>query len=283
MVTLNGRPIAVVSTGDRFARAYARDGLAAAVNYDYTLTEEFKPGENRSRIAMVSWVMKRRLVEDDSLYYWTERRPPKDQDKATEDVRKWREFRVRFEAAQAKVYPVRAWVQVPDEILHDPESIGDYIDYRLIPRLGTVENEEILLGENGILKHPELTRVPYSADFSLGLARTCNEVEQNAATAHVIILNSADYYGSLVCGGALLSNLLANGNVIIRTRMVQPGCALVGDFNVATRFYHKGRSTIRFAQPPKGLFAEDGIALCAEIYMGVSLNLPTHIYHMCPE
>lgn len=271
-----------LSTGEKFARAFVKGGDKTEVHYDFTITEEFKPGKNRPRIAMVSWVMIRRLTDKDSIHYWSERRPPKQLDQNLDGVHKWKESRVHFEAHVAKLRPIQAWIQVPREILQDPESLADYIDYRLIPRLGTVENEQITIGADGLLKHPGLTQTPYAGSFAEGLMWICNEVEQNAATAHVIIVNSEDYYKSLVSNGNLLQNLQINGNIIIRTRMIAPGCALVGDFAVATRFYHKGKSVIRFAEPPERTFATEGFALCAETYVGVSLNLPTHIYHMHP-
>jgi hypothetical protein len=275
------RDLASPSTGERFAREFTSRGTTTEVHYNFTITEEFKPGENRPRIPMISWVMKRRLVDSNSLYYWSERRSPREQEHV-DAAHKWKEFRVLFEAHEAKLRPIQAWIQVPPEVLQDPESLADYIDYRLVPRLGTVENEQITIGADGILRHPNLTQIPYSGSFADGLMAVCNEVEQNGATAHVIIVNSEDYYKSLVGGGTLLKDLHINGNIIIRTRMIASGCALVGDFAVATRFYHKGKSVIRFAEPPKGMFAVDGIALCAETCVGVSLNLPTHLYHMHP-
>lgn len=283
MVTLHGRPPLEASTGARFARAYRESGTATALHYDYTLTEEFKPGEDRPRIAMVSWTMKRRLVTAGQIPYWSESRRAVVPGEAAPGSPKWKEFQVSFDGARTVVEPIRAWVQVPEDILDDPVCLGDFIDYRLIPRLGTVENEAVTIGPRGILSHSAISRYTYTGDYTEGLLCACNEVEQNAATAHVLIVNPHDYYSSIVRSGTLLPNLIANGNVILRTRMVAPGHAVVGDFNVATRFYHTGKSMIRFGTPPADLFPTDGLALCAETCVGVSLNLPTHVYHVGPE
>ena len=282
MATLYGRPPLKMSTGERFARTYRENGTATALYYDYTITEEFKPGEDRPRIAMVSWTMKRRLVTTDEIPYWSESRRTVLKE-ASPGSPKWKEFRVSVRGARTVMEPIRAWVQVPEEILGEPDCLGDFIDYRLIPRLGTVENEAIMIGPRGILSHTEISRYTYTGDYAEGLLSACNEVEQNAATAHILIVNSQDYYNSIIRSGTLLPNLIANGNVIMRTRMVKPGHAVVGDFNVATRFYHTGKSTIRFDTPPADLFPSDEPALCAETYVGVSLNLPTHVYHVSPE
>lgn len=282
MVTLNNMPVRENSSGKEFAHAYSNSGLKTQVQYDYTLTEEFKPGENRDRIAMVSWVMKRRLMDNETVAVWSESRRPIESTKSQSGAKRWKEFHVDFGGGFTLIKPIQAWVQVSDEILADPDGLGDFIDYRLIPRLGTVENEKITIGEGGILNHPDLSTYTYDGDFISGLLSACNEIEQTAATAHVIIVNSEDYYGSILPSG-LLQNLHANGNVIIRTRMVGSGCAVVGDFNVATRFYHLGKSEIRFGKPPVGMFKYEKTALCAETYVGVSLNLPTHVFHVTPH
>ena len=61
---------------------------------------------------------------------------------------------------------------------------------------------------------------------------------------------------------------------IVRTRLVEPGTAIVGDFGHGAQLFDAGRSVIRFAEPPPGTFAEPGIALMAEIYERVVVNLP---------
>jgi hypothetical protein len=66
-----------------------------------------------------------------------------------------------------------------------------------------------------------------------------------------------------------------NGVFIVRTRLVDPGTAIVGDFGHGAVLFDAGRSTIRFAEPPPGTFAEPGRALCAEIWERVVVNLPT--------
>ena len=65
---------------------------------------------------------------------------------------------------------------------------------------------------------------------------------------------------------------------IVRTRLVEPGTAVIGDFGHGVQLFDAGRSVIRFAEPPPGTFAEDGIALMAEIYERVVVNLPTNLF-----
>ena len=85
--------------------------------------------------------------------------------------------------ASAGLHPVRAWVRIPDGLADDPEAFAEFIDYRLLVRLATAENQALTIGEHGILHHPALTRLPYRGDFLAGVLAACNEIEQNGATA----------------------------------------------------------------------------------------------------
>ena len=69
-----------------------------------------------------------------------------------------------------------------------------------------------------------------------------------------------------------------NGVFIVRTRLVEPGSAIVGDFGHGAQLFDAGRSVIKFAEPLPGTFAEDGIAIMAEIYERVVVNLPTNFF-----
>jgi hypothetical protein len=96
-------------------------------------------------------------------------------------------------------------------------------------------------------------------------------------TADGIILNPADYY--LFRGqGQLMADLERNGVFIVRTRVIEPGRAIVGDFGHGALLFDSGRSVIRFAEPPAGTFATPGVAVMAEIYERVVISLPANFY-----
>jgi hypothetical protein len=65
---------------------------------------------------------------------------------------------------------------------------------------------------------------------------------------------------------------------IARARMVNPGTIIVGDYTAAATIFDSGRSVIRFAEPPKGIFPRQGLAVCGEIYEALVVHLPTHFY-----
>src|SRR5262249_39628267 len=149
--------------------------------------------------------------------------------------------------------------------------------YRLIVRLATAENNTIIRGEGGLLETPGIARLTSSGKFSSTILAACNEVEQMGCTADGLIINPADYY-MLQGTGRLMQNVEDNGVFIVRTRLVEEGTAIVGDFGHGALLFDAGRSVIKFAEPPPGTFAEPGIALMAEIYERVVVNLPATFY-----
>jgi hypothetical protein len=278
---LNGAVDAGLSPGERFARAYLRDPRNAEVTFDFTITDAFKPTQDRPRVTVRN-LFKKRLVDTGTAKVWTESRPTTGQADAVHESGLRREAAFRFGMAEFTVAPIRAWVRIPDELADDAEGLARFLDYRLLVRLATAENQALTIGEQGVLRHPEVAKLPYRGSYVDGVLAACDEIEQTGATAHAMVINPRDFYTHMVGGGSLLGDLTRNGTVISRTRMVDPGCALVGDFAVAAQLLDAGRSVIRVAEPPESTFAEPGLAVCAEIYEGVAVHLPTHFFHVVP-
>ncbi|MGW4497788.1 family 3 encapsulin nanocompartment shell protein [Micromonospora sp. NPDC004336] len=284
MTTTAAPPVTASSTlspGELFARAYADDPAGAEVRFDYTITDAFQPTKERPRVTVRN-LFRKRSVGMDPVRFWCEGRPDAGEAAAVHESGLRREAAFRFGTATAGVHPIRAWVRVPDELADDPEALAVFVDYRLLVRLATAENQALTIGEGGLLRHPEIARLPYRHDWLSGLLAACDEIEQTGATPHAMIVNPRDYYTHLLGRGALLADLTRNGVQISRTRMVAPGEAVVGDFAMAARLLDAGRSAIRVGTPPPGTFATDGPAVCAEIHEGLAVHLPTHFFHVVP-
>lgn len=271
----------VPSPGAAFAAAFAADGERAEVRYDYTITDAHKPDRPRPRLT-VRGLLKRRPAGDAQISYWREGRAAPERAATVTDSGLRREAAFRFGVDRAQVHPVRAWVQIPAELTGDAAGLAEFIDHRLLVRIATAENQALTIGEHGLLRHPGIARLPYPGDFADGILAACDEIEQTGSTAHAMIINPADYYRRLVGRGSLLADLAGNGMLISRTRMIPPGQALVGDFAEAVRLLDAGHSVIRVAEPPAGTFAEPGIAVCGEVYEGLVVHLPTHLFLAVP-
>jgi hypothetical protein len=272
---------AAISPGTAFAAAFAEHGERTEVTYDYTITGAHKPDRPKPRLT-VPRVLKRQLVTADVISYWYESVSAAEEAATVTESGLRREAAFRPGVASARLYPVQAWVQIPEGLADDPAGLAAYLDVRLLVRLATAENQALTIGPHGLLNHPGIARLPYRGDFATGLLAACDAVEQVGSTAHAAIVNPADYYLNLAGRGSLLADLDANGTLISRTRMIPAGQALAGDFAEAVRLLDAGRSVIRVAEPPEGTFAQPGLAVCAEVYEGLAVHLPTNIFLAVP-
>jgi hypothetical protein len=263
--------------GRLFLEAVREQGLEAAVEYDVTITDSLTSSRRKPRYPARNMLKVVDLSREPRKYYWHESAPlPDDPQVHGADLR--REAASRFhKSAIPELLPTTAWVQVPDGLWEDEDAFQSFLDYRLIVRLGTAENVTIIRGEGGLLNIPGIARMTSAGPFGTTILAACNEVEQMGGTADGLIINPVDFY-KFMAQGRLMDAVEENGVFIVRTRLVDPGTAIVGDFGHGAQLFDAGRSVIRFAEPPPGTFAEPGIALMAEIYERVVVNLPTNFF-----
>jgi hypothetical protein len=263
--------------GRMFVAACAEKGLGACVEYDVTITESATSSRRKPRHPARNMLKVVDLSRDPRQFYWQETPgQPGDPDVTEGDLR--REAANRFRKAPIpELLPTTAWVQVPPNLWEDPETFESFINYRLIVRLGTAENHTIIRGEGGLLNIGGIPRITSAGTLSSALLAACNEAEQMGGTADGLIINPVDFY-RLLGQGTLMQDLENNGVFIVRTRLVDPGTAIVGDFGHGAMLFDAGRSVIRFAEPPPGTFAEPGHALMAQIYERVVVNLPANFF-----
>jgi hypothetical protein len=266
-----------LSPGRIFVEACAEKGLDACVEYDATITHSLPNLRRKPRYPARNMFKIVDLSKDPRKYYWHES-PPSPEDPAVDGAELRREAASRFHKSPIpELYATTAWVQVPPELWEDPETFESFINYRLIVRLATAENHTIIRGAGGLLSMPEIARITSKGPFGSTLLAACNEVEQMGGTADGIIINPVDYY-TFMGHGRLMDDLEQHGVFMVRTRLVDPGTAIVGDFGHGALLLDGGRSVIRFAEPPPRTFAEPGNALMAEIYERVVINLPTNFF-----
>jgi hypothetical protein len=189
-----------------------------------------------------------------------------------------RELAHRFHRSPVpELLATTAWVQVPAGLADDEEAFELFFNYRLVARLSTAENHTIIRGESGLLNIGGIQRITSKGPFASTILAAANAAEQMGGTADGLIINPADYY--LFMGqGQLMADLERNGVFIVRTRLVEQGTAIVGDFGHGAMLFDSGRSVVRFAEPPPGTFATPGVAIMAEIRERVVVNLPTNFF-----
>lgn len=269
---MNGKP------GRVFAEACALRGLDACVEYDVTITDSLTSSRRKPRHPARSLLSVVDLSKQDRRYYWHES-PGLAADPHVDQAEVRRELAHHFHKSPVPgLLTTRAWVSVPEGLWEDTDALESFLNFRLIVRLCTAENYTILLGDGktgGLLSEPGIERMTTAGNSGSLLLAACDEVEQRGSTVDGMIINPADYY-RLMASGHLIQDLEYNGVFIVRTRLVGPGSALVGDFGHGAQLFDAGRSVIRFAQPPPGTLATRGAALKAEIYERAVVNLPTN-------
>jgi len=266
-----------LSPGRVVVEAWAEEGLDTCVEFDVTITHNLPNLRRKPRYPARNMLRIVDLSKDPRRYYWHES-PPRAGDPQVEGAELRREAASRFHRSPVpELYPTTAWVQVPPDLWEDPETVESFINYRLVVRLATAENHTIIRGPGGLLSMPEIERLTSGGPFGSTILAACNGVEQMGGTADGLIINPVDYY--LALGrGRLMDDLEQNGVLIVRTRLVDPGTAIVGDFGHGALLFDAGRTVIRFAEPPPGTFAEPGTALMARIHERVVVNLPTNFF-----
>ena len=263
--------------GRRFTEACAAHGAGASVEFDVTITDSLLSSRRKPRYPARNLFKIVDLNRSPRRFYWHES-PPRAGDGAVNGADVRREAASRFHKSEVpELHPTTAWVQVPPDLWNDAETFESFISYRLIVRLATAENVAILSGPGGLLHIPGIARLDDRGPFASPLLAACNEVEQMGGTADGMIINPHDYY-RLLGQGRLIQDLEDNGVFISRTRLVPPRTAVLGDFGHGAILFDAGRSVIRFAEPPPGTFAEPGLALMAEIYERVAINLPSNFF-----
>ncbi len=155
------------------------------------------------------------------------------------------------------------------DLWDDPDAFETFVNYRLIVRLATAENYTLLHATDGLLQQPAIARRPVGPSLGRAILAACDEL----AAADGLILNPIDYYHFLGTG-TLMADLEQDGLLIVRTRLVDPGTAIIGVFERGALLADGGRSLVRFAEPPPGTFAEPGIGLTAQIYERVLVPQP---------
>lgn len=269
------------SPGQAFAAAYLELGTRARVEFNTTITDQFPGFRRRPRIAMRA-LFKVVATQTSEVTCWFETRPAEGtRPVIDEQLRPESGFEFRHEAVALR--PTAAWVQVPRPLLDDPAGLATFIDFRLLQRLGTAENQALALGRGGdqvrgLLETPGIRRLPAGPDPISSLLTACDHVELMGGSADGIVMSTTDYYRYLFPRQDVLSGLASLGIRIVRTRMIGAGTAIVGDFFAGATIYDSGRSSIAFDRPPDGVFARDGLAVRGEIRTALGVHLPTHFF-----
>lgn len=260
------------SPGEEFALAYARMADKATVTMRAAISDLFPLAQRRPRYTVRHLLRAAVVGEAGEVVTFQETAARVDQNAAAP------EWRFGIGAASVPIVTIRAAVSVPAQVLRDPAALAAFVDFRLLVRLGTAENDALLNadgqeGIRGLLRTPGLRHAEPAGDVTQTLLAAAAECEWYGGSADGMVMHPDDWW-PLLTDGILLAGLAAAGVKISRTRMIPAGHVLVGDFTAAATLLDQRTSTLRMAAD--GELPEPGQGLVAEIREGLAVHLPGH-------
>ena len=260
------------SPGQEFARACGRTAAGACVTLRGSITTRFPLFAHRPRLTVRN-LMKVAVVTSDVVTYARETAAPEGGRTIT-SAGTAPEAAFGGGVAHAHISPITARAPVPPEILEDPASLAALVDYRLLVRLCTAENDALLHGPGdgriqGLLNTPGLRRQERRDTVRETILAAAARCEHYGGSADGIVMNPADWW-PLVGEDGFLAALDRAGVRINRTRLVPPGTAIVGDFQAGATVLDRQTATIRLVEEAGHTHVE------GEFLEGLAVHLPGH-------
>jgi hypothetical protein len=263
------------SPGEEFswAVAQAKDGANVVVPIRAHLTASFPLFATRPRYT-VRHLLKVASVSERTLAYVREA-PKSEYGPAGTTYATTPESDFVPSVEYAELTELTIAVPVPDALRHDPALLAAFVDYRVLVRMGVVENQALLHGTadrriEGLLNLPEIRREPAalgddpSGDLGEVLTAAAGAVEETGGSCDGVVVHPTLYW-RLVREG-YLGQLAEAGIKVARTRMMPRGQALLGDF----------RAAVTLLDPSLSSLALLGDAVEARTSVGLAVHLPQH-------
>lgn len=204
------------------------------------------------------------------------------------------EVTMDFEAADAPVRKIAAWIPVTNEVLDDVPTLRGYIDTRLGYMLALREELEILKG-NGVA--PDLTGIynttgtqtqsAVAGDVPATIAAAIGKVENVDGEADGIVMNPLDFWGAV----ATRHSTLLDGDAVteipfgapppgfwglpvVRTRSLDATECLVGSFRLGATLFDRMTATIRSTDNHDDYFVKNKTAILIEERIALAVHRP---------
>jgi hypothetical protein len=264
--------------GSEFAQAAAHGATGEDVTVPFRayLPTAFPLFAERPRYT-ARQLMKMATIREDAAPYVREPQPEQDRDRrsgVTFDTTPESAFQPLLD--EARLTDIGVSLRVPDGLLEHPRLLAAFIDYRLLVRFGTTENQVLLHGSEdgavpGLLTLPEARRMRTDRAPVELLTRAAALVEETGGSCDGIVAHNAVYWQAVESG--LLGKLAEAGVRIARTRMIPEHQVLLGDFRAAVTFLDPAVSHLRLR---RGAADDGGDLLEAGSRMGLAVHLPQH-------
>lgn len=268
------------SPGEELAWAlYQERGRDLTVPMHANLTSAFPLFATRPRYT-VRQLLKVASVSEQTLTFVQE--APKGRSTAGNSYAQTPEsgFVATLDAAKLSDLTVR--IELPPGLVEHPALFATFIDYRVLVRLGVVENEALLHGTadgriGGLLNLAELRRGPLRGDLCRALTDGAALVEETGGSCDGITVHPTLYW-QLVRDGTL-GRLGEAGIRVARTRMMPHDQALLGDYRAAVTLLDPSLSWLTLSRG--GGAANDVVEATTRV--GLAVHLPQHFVLLTRE
>ncbi|GAA5061873.1 hypothetical protein HNP84_005833 [Thermocatellispora tengchongensis] len=280
--TLSDPALTRRSPGEEFAWAVARDGDGGDVTVPIRgyLPSAFPLFATRPRYTVRHLLKVASVSDRPTAYVWEAPQPGMDVPGHTYASTPESGFGPSVQHAELTDLVVE--VPLPKGLLGEPALLAAFVDYRVLVRMGVVENESLLHGTadgriGGLLTLPDIRTGVLGEDVGASLTAAAARVEDTGGSCDGIVAHP-ELYWRLVRDGTL-ARLNEVGIRVARTRMMPRGKALLGDFRAAVTLLDPGESalTLRRNAGPGG---EDVVRASARV--GLAVHLPQHFLLLSP-
>jgi HK97 family phage major capsid protein len=205
------------------------------------------------------------------------------------------EVTIQFEAAEAPIRKIAAWIQVTEEAFADAPTLAGYVDVRLAYMLMVKEEQQILSGNGtapqirGILNTTGVqTQATVADDPAAAIGLAAGKIENVDGYADGVVISPITYWTGVVERhansfdgqaqqyGAPFQQAPATfwGMNVVRTRALADNKALVGAFGVAAIIHERLGTTIRSTDSHASLFISNTLVVLAEKRIGLEVDNP---------
>lgn len=205
---------------------------------------------------------------------------------------KW-EVTTEFEQDDAPIRKLTAWIPATTEILADAPTLRGYIDTRMAYMLKLREEQQVLNGGGvspslkGIRQFSGVqTQTSVNDDLPSTVGFSFSKIENADGFANAVAINPLDFWAGVLerhstqfdngFGGnapAVLSGVTW-GMPAIRTRSMEQGKFLAGDFAQGATLFDRQSVTIDTSESHSTFFIENKVAIRAEERVGLAVHRP---------
>lgn len=204
------------------------------------------------------------------------------------------EVTMEFEAADAPIRKIAAWVPVTMEILQDAPTLAGYINTRLAYMLAVREEAQILAGPGtapnlrGITETTGTqTQAAVNDDLPATVGLAIAKIENVDGDADGVAMNPLDFWSGVVERHA--NQMDGDGSVgipygrppagpwglpTVRTRSLSQGSAIVGAWRLGATLFDRMRTTIRTSDSHDDYFIKNKSVVLAEERVGLAVHRP---------